>query len=62
MIVLTSIAEAANASRPEAPARQLLILVEGATVVADHPADPHAAQAALSAARILLETAADPRR
>ncbi|MFI6984901.1 TetR/AcrR family transcriptional regulator [Embleya sp. NPDC050154] len=60
--LLTSIAEAANASQPEALARQLLILLEGATVVADHLADPHAAQAALSAAQTLLETAADPRR
>lgn len=55
--LLHAIAVAAGASDPCALARQLLILVEGATVVADHHGEYDAAVHARSAALTLLRAA-----
>jgi AcrR family transcriptional regulator len=52
--LLTSIAHRAGAHDPSATGRQLLMLLEGATVVADHHRKSHAARDARVAALILL--------
>lgn len=52
--LLTAIAERAEAAAPDQLAQQLLILIEGATVVADHHDPTHAGKHALRAALTLL--------
>lgn len=52
--LLTTIAARAGAADPAALGRQLLMVVEGATVVADHGGGPGAAQQAKHAALTLL--------
>lgn len=54
LALLTDIAARARAADPATLGRQLLILLEGATVVADHLADPGAATLARDAALALL--------
>ncbi|WP_067816055.1 TetR/AcrR family transcriptional regulator [Actinomadura kijaniata] len=56
--LLTAIADRAGAADPAALGRQLLLLLEGATVVADHLAAPGAAGDARDAALALLDGAA----
>ncbi len=58
LALLTEIVEGAGAADPPRLARQLLILVEGATVVADHHDPAHAAGHAREAALTLLAAAA----
>ncbi|MET8998902.1 TetR/AcrR family transcriptional regulator [Amycolatopsis sp. NPDC004169] len=55
--LFTAIAEEAGAADPARLARQLLILVEGATVVADHHDPAHAGEHAREAALTLLAAA-----
>lgn len=55
--LFTDIALAADVPDPHTLGRQFLVLLEGATVVADHLAAPHTAETALSAALTLLEAA-----
>jgi AcrR family transcriptional regulator len=55
--LLTGIAARAGAADPGALGRQLLILVEGATVLADHHGGPGTARAARDAAAVLLRAA-----
>ncbi|MBB6348212.1 TetR/AcrR family transcriptional regulator [Nonomuraea muscovyensis] len=55
--LLSGIAARAGAADPPALARQLLMLVEGATVVADHHGVPGAAEQAREAALALLRAA-----
>jgi len=55
--LLTGIATDAGARDPHMLARQLLMLVEGATVVADHHGAAGAARLARSAALTLLRAA-----
>jgi AcrR family transcriptional regulator len=57
--LLTGIAVDAGAEDPHTLARQLLMLVEGATVVADHHGSSNAARHARSAALTLLRAATD---
>ncbi|WP_238014591.1 TetR/AcrR family transcriptional regulator [Dactylosporangium sp. AC04546] len=52
--LLTGIAERAGVADPVETGRQLLILVAGATTVADHHGDRRAAESAKRAARALL--------
>ncbi|OMI40354.1 TetR/AcrR family transcriptional regulator [Streptomyces sparsogenes] len=59
--LFTDIARATGVPEPEALGRQFLVLLQGATVVADHLAAPEAADTALSAALTLLEAAREPR-
>jgi AcrR family transcriptional regulator len=59
--LLTDIAVDAGAEDPHTLARQLLMLVEGATVVADHHGSAGAARDARSAALTLLRAAAADR-
>jgi AcrR family transcriptional regulator len=54
LALLTGIATRARVADPAAVGRQLLILLEGATVLADHLADPDAASLARDAALTLL--------
>ncbi|ADJ49872.1 TetR family transcriptional regulator [Amycolatopsis mediterranei S699] len=54
--LLTGIADRAGAADPRQLGQQLLILVEGATVVADHHSPTHAGEHALQAALTLLAT------
>ncbi|WNM41371.1 TetR/AcrR family transcriptional regulator [Micromonospora halotolerans] len=56
--LFTAIADRAGAARPAALGRQLLLLLEGATVVADHLEGPGAADDAREAALALLNSAA----
>lgn len=58
--LLTGIATRAGVADPHTLARQLLILIEGATVVADHHHDTGAAHHARLAALTLLRAAARP--
>ncbi|WP_410607714.1 TetR/AcrR family transcriptional regulator [Amycolatopsis sp. lyj-109] len=58
--LLTEIAEGAGAADPLRLARQLLILVEGATVVADHHNPAHTGELAREAALTLLAAARRP--
>ncbi|MEV4112933.1 TetR/AcrR family transcriptional regulator [Nonomuraea sp. NPDC049695] len=55
--LLTDIARRAGARAPEALGRQLLMLVEGATVLADHHGEGEAARLAKQAALALLREA-----
>jgi AcrR family transcriptional regulator len=55
--LLTTIAARAGASNPTVLGRQLLMLLEGATVIADHLSEPGAARHAKEAALALLATA-----
>ncbi|WP_214323869.1 TetR/AcrR family transcriptional regulator [Nonomuraea sediminis] len=58
LALLTDIARSAGAADPESLARQLLILITGATIVADHhPTTPNAAAHARHAALTLLQAA-----
>lgn len=56
--LLTAIATRTGAANPAALGRQLLLLLEGATVVADHLGAPSAADDARDAALALLHSAA----
>ncbi|HTJ38440.1 MAG TPA: TetR/AcrR family transcriptional regulator [Dactylosporangium sp.] len=56
--LLTDIAQAAGAADPAETGRQLLMLVAGATALADHRGDPTAAEAARRAAQTILHAAA----
>lgn len=58
--LLTTIADRAGAADPHRLARQLLMLVEGATVVADHHNPNSAGEDAYQAALILLAAARRP--
>lgn len=61
LALLTDIARGAGASQPEVLGRQFLMLVTGATIVADHhPGTPDAARHARAAALALLDAAARP--
>ncbi|WP_245617493.1 TetR/AcrR family transcriptional regulator [Amycolatopsis taiwanensis] len=55
--LLTGIAERAGAADPQLLGRQLLILIEGATVVADHHSPTRAGEHACQAALTLLAAA-----
>ncbi|WP_426503962.1 TetR/AcrR family transcriptional regulator [Dactylosporangium sp. McL0621] len=55
--LLTGIAIDAGAANPPETGRQLLMLVAGATAVADHHSEPAAAESARQAARVLLSSA-----
>jgi hypothetical protein len=57
LALLTSIAADAGARDPAGTGRGLLMLVAGATALADHHADPAAAETARHAARALLRAA-----
>ncbi|MGX7671072.1 TetR/AcrR family transcriptional regulator [Plantactinospora sp. DSM 117369] len=59
--LFTAIATRAGAANPAALGRQLLLLLEGATVVADHLEGPGAADDAREAALALLSNAAKQR-
>ncbi|MFI6585541.1 TetR/AcrR family transcriptional regulator [Embleya sp. NPDC050493] len=59
--LLNGIARASDASDPDALGLQLLVILEGATVVADHLGIPDASATALSASLTLLDAAASPR-
>ncbi|MFC7583838.1 hypothetical protein ACFQYP_08785 [Nonomuraea antimicrobica] len=52
--LLTGIARRSGAADPDRLGRQFLALLEGATVLADHQADPDAAALAKHAALTLL--------
>jgi hypothetical protein len=60
--LLTGIARRAGVADPATVGRQLLMLVAGATAVADHHGDSAAAASARSAALTLLSAAAPARR
>ncbi|MFI6483114.1 TetR family transcriptional regulator [Nonomuraea sp. NPDC050663] len=61
LALLTDIARGAGAAQPEVLGRQFLMLVTGATIVADHhPGTPDAARHARAAALALLDAAARP--
>ncbi|MFF7249784.1 TetR/AcrR family transcriptional regulator [Embleya sp. NPDC008237] len=59
--LLNGIARASGACDPDALGLQLLVILEGATVVADHLGIPDASATALSASLTLLDAAASPR-
>ncbi|GAA4069966.1 TetR/AcrR family transcriptional regulator [Nonomuraea soli] len=61
LALLTDIARDAGAAQPEVLGRQFLMLVTGATIVADHhPGTPDAARHARTAALALLDAATHP--
>jgi AcrR family transcriptional regulator len=55
--LLTGIAQRAGVTDATALGKQFLVLIAGATVIADHHNDPTAAQTAKTAAQALLSTA-----